>query len=110
MGKCRHVDLTEFFKDATLRSRRRGLSRDILRLLDDLEPGQPDDELSLFADYDTAVRAAGGGYYSEDADECASRRLDMRGPLDFDPGPVEMEEAPAEVEGVWLEFRGRKSA
>lgn len=53
----------------------------------------PDDpELEPFIDWD-AIAGRGRGYFRSDADECASRRVDLRGPTDLDPGPLPMEEA-----------------
>lgn len=53
-------------------------------------------ELELFMDWD-AWRADGRGAYAHDPDECQSRRVDLRGPTDADPGPLPMEEAPEDV-------------
>jgi hypothetical protein len=65
-----------------------------------------DDELEAFEDWD-AVRGHGRGFFSSDAHERATRRLDLRGPTDLDPGPLAMEEAPPDVTAsAWyLTFR-----
>ncbi len=60
------------------------------------------DELDLFSDQ-THERGV-SGFYAEDAAECASRRIDLRGPTDRDPGPLPMEEASDEVEAIRLSF------
>ena len=53
-------------------------------------------EMELFMDWDS-VRGDGRGAYAQDVAECRSRRLDMRGPTDRDPGPLPMEEAPEDI-------------
>lgn len=62
------------------------------------DDGVVDPEASLFADQ-AALRGV-DGFYAEDAAECASRRVDLRGPTDHDPGPIPMEEAPPDLEGA----------
>lgn len=57
-----------------------------------------DEELEAFEDWDV-VRGHGRGFFHGDARECASRRVDLRGPTDLDPGPLPMEEAPPDVTG-----------
>jgi hypothetical protein len=51
-----------------------------------------DQDLEPFLDWD-ARRGDGRGYFLSDRTECASRRIDLRGPTDLDPGPLPMEEA-----------------
>lgn len=65
----------------------------------DVQPDEP--EMELFMDWD-AWRADGRGAYAHDPEECESRRVDLRGPLDRDPGPLPMEEAPEEITGKRL--------
>lgn len=62
-----------------------------------------DEELVWFLDYD---RIGGYGFFSQPESECRSRRLDMRGPLDLDKGPIEMEESVSDPNSgtVILEF------
>lgn len=64
-----------------------------------------DGDLEAFLDWDV-VRGHGRGYFRSDAHECATRRVDLRGPTDLDPGPLPMEEAPigADVAGMLLMF------
>ncbi|HHO54597.1 MAG TPA: hypothetical protein ENK18_27910 [Deltaproteobacteria bacterium] len=61
---------------------------------EDLQAEEP--ELELFMDWDND-RGHGRGAYTQDGDECRSRRVDLRGPTDADPGPLPMEEAPDDV-------------
>lgn len=61
---------------------------------DGVHPDEP--EMELFMDWD-AWRADGRGAYAHDPDECRSRRVDIRGPTDRDPGPLPMEEAPDDI-------------
>ncbi len=56
-----------------------------------------EDETELFTNWD-ARRGHGVGYFSGDRDECRSRRVDLRGPTDLDPGPLAMEEAPDDLQ------------
>jgi hypothetical protein len=58
--------------------------------LDDPIPHSIDDWAVLFEDHNP--RSLGWGYFCHDADERRSRRLDMRGPTDLDPGPLAMSE------------------
>ncbi|MEQ1571620.1 MAG: hypothetical protein ABMA64_38685 [Myxococcota bacterium] len=55
-----------------------------------------DADLEPFYDWDS-LRCAGRGYFATDPLECASRRIDLRGPTDLDPGPLPMEEAPDDI-------------
>lgn len=55
-----------------------------------------DEELSLFTDWDF-LWGRGRGTYTQDPAECQSRRVDLRGPHDGDPGPLPMEEAPDDI-------------
>ena len=55
-----------------------------------------DEELSLFTDWDF-LWGRGRGMYAQDDAECRSRRIDLRGPHDGDPGPLPMEEAPEDI-------------
>ena len=66
-------------------------------------PKCDDDELALFLDYDLYGKY---GFFSQPESECRSRRLDMRGPLDLDKGPIEMEESVTDPNSgtVILEF------
>ncbi len=66
---------------------------------EDLEIEEP--EMELFMDWD-AVRGDGRGAYSQDDDECRSRRVDLRGPTDRDPGPLPMEEARGDTSATHL--------
>jgi hypothetical protein len=67
------------------------------------EPVVHDPELEPFQDWD-AVRGRGAGFFRSDADECASRRVDLRGPTDVDPGPLPMDEAPEDEQAERLQF------
>jgi hypothetical protein len=55
-----------------------------------------EDEIEPFFDWD-AWRGHGAGYFRQDADECRTRRVDLRAPTDEDPGPLPMEEAPEDI-------------
>jgi hypothetical protein len=52
-------------------------------------------ELEPFLNWDDR-RGDGRGLYLSDPVECASRRVDLRGPTDLDPGPLPMEPGPDE--------------
>lgn len=60
-----------------------------------------DAELELFLNWD-CLRGHGRGSYAQDDAECRSRRIDLRGPTDLDPGPLPMEEAPEDITGTHL--------
>lgn len=64
----------------------------------EVEPDPEDAELDLeaFLDWDR-IRGDGRGFFSSDPHECATRRVDLRGPTDLDPGPLPMEEGPVEL-------------
>lgn len=108
MGKTLHICLDDLLRDVARREATRR-ARAALPVVDD--PGLPTDALpedeALFADHDRWL-GRGDGYFAEDPIELATRRLDMRGPLDRDPGPIEMEEADDERGGVVLDFRGER--
>lgn len=53
------------------------------------------DEIEAFVDWDV-LRGDGRGFFLSDRRECATRRVDLRGPTDLDPGPLPMEEGPPE--------------
>jgi len=55
-----------------------------------------DAEIEPFFDWD-AWRGHGRGYFRQDAEECRTRRIDLRAPTDEDPGPLPMEEAPEDI-------------
>jgi hypothetical protein len=55
-----------------------------------------DPALEPFLNWDLR-RGDGRGYFLSDRTECASRRVDLRGPTDLDPGPLPMEEATDEA-------------
>jgi hypothetical protein len=55
-----------------------------------------DADLEPFLDWDQD-RGHGRGSYAQDVEECRSRRVDLRGPTDLDPGPLPMEEAPEDL-------------
>ena len=101
MGTIAHVDLADHLQDTILDDLR---ARAVESAGELVRPGvDVDDESSLFADHD-AIAGRGWGYFRFDEEECRSRRLDMRTPLDFDPGPIPMEEAEPDAEAVTLEF------
>ena len=96
---CEHVDRTLVLKVASAMAdsalyRQPGF-------LDGPEAPMDDWEL-LFQDHDP--RLLGWGYFSHDEEERRSRRLDMRGPTDVDPGPLPMAEPEDEDSCVVLEF------
>jgi hypothetical protein len=66
-------------------------------------PAADGEDADLFADWDHA-RGHGLGFFRFDPTECATRRVDLRGPTDLDPGPLPMEEAPDDVEALHLRF------
>lgn len=53
-------------------------------------------DLEPFLDWDHR-RGHGQGFFRQDEHECRSRRIDLRGPTDLDPGPLPMEEAPEDI-------------
>jgi len=65
---------------------------------------EADDEWDLLFE-DHNERALRWGYFSHDENERRSRRLDMRGPTDFDPGPLAMCEPDVDDACVILVFR-----
>lgn len=77
-----------------MRGRRTGQHAGFVVGPDGVHPEEP--EMELFMDWD-AWRADGRGAYAHDPDECRSRRVDLRGPTDRDPGPLPMEEAPEDI-------------
>lgn len=108
MGKTLHICLDDLLRDVARRDAIRR-ARVGLRLVDDgaLPTAALPDEESLFADHDRWL-GRGDGFFAEDPRELATRRLDMRGPLDRDPGPIEMEEAGDERVGVVLDLRAKR--
>jgi len=62
-----------------------------------------DAEIEPFFDWD-AIRGHGAGFFCGDEHECRSRRVDLRGPTDLDPGPLPMEEAPEDITARHLIF------
>ena len=66
-------------------------------------PTELDDWDPLFEDH--GPRDLGWGYFCHDEDERQSRRLDMRGPTDLDPGPMPMCEPEGDDSFVILMFR-----
>lgn len=95
MGRTTTIRFKDHLDDRTLRKLATIVSRhgrDEGRFLDGPED-EPDDELSLFRDHD--MRRYANGYFRYGDAECRSRRLDMRGPLDEDPGPLAMPEGDA---------------
>lgn len=70
-----------------------------------LEFEELDDDQSLFADHEPLFKHV-RGFFNYDQRELRTRRLDMRGPLDLDPGPIEMEEADPGAEAIQLDFGG----
>jgi hypothetical protein len=70
---------------------------------DDRALEEDDLELEPFIDWDQ-VRVDGRGFFSSDRHECASRRVDLRGPTDLDPGPLPMEEGSSEESAQRLVF------
>jgi hypothetical protein len=60
-------------------------------------------EFEPFFDWDQ-LRGDGRGFFSSDRHECASRRVDLRGPTDLDPGPLPMEEGSSEERAQRLVF------
>ncbi len=65
--------------------------------------GQGDEWDLLFEHHDP--RSLGWGYFCHDEDERRSRRLDMRGPTDVDPGPIAMSEPEGDDSCVILVFK-----
>jgi hypothetical protein len=62
-----------------------------------------DADIEPFFDWD-AWRGHGRGFFRQDADECRTRRVDLRAPADEDPGPLPMEEAPEDITAKHLIF------
>ncbi len=63
------------------------------------------EELIPFDDVNS--RCAALGYFSADERERRSRRIDLRGPTDWDPGPIEMAEGASEDAAIVLNFKQR---
>ena len=90
MGRIATVSLTQLVPDELMR----GIARWIVGARPGFVTGdgpRHPDEVELFDDWD-GHRGHGVGHYSGDADECRSRRIDLRGPTDLDPGPLPMDE------------------
>jgi hypothetical protein len=107
VGRTAIIRLGQQLDDATLRAVAVVFSRPYGRefgYVDEPED-DPDDPLalSLFDDHDDD-RGRGRGFYAQDEQERASRRVDLRGPLDLDVEPIEMEEGAPEVRAIVLGF------
>ena len=107
MGRTAIIRLGQQINDATLRAVAVVFSRPYAR-----DPGfveQPADDpndplgLSLFDDHEDD-RGAGRGFYAQDERERQSRRVDLRGPLDLDQEPIEMEEGVPDRRTIVLGF------
>jgi len=68
-----------------------------------VDHGDPEPDEDLFGDFD-AERGRGRGAYVFDEAEAASRRVDLTGCGDPDPGPIALEEAPPGLDATVLEF------
>lgn len=103
MGRTTTIAVRDHVDGETLNALATILTLPVRRRLQEDPEVDPDDELSLFRDWD-ACRGGGAGFFCQDEAERRSRRLDMRGPLDLERGPIEMEEAPEDLPGVCLRF------
>lgn len=104
VSRITHVALAEHLHEAllvALKARAVEQTRDTDSV--DRDADEADDEGALFADHD-AVTPRGRGFFSYGEDERRSRRLDMRGPLDLDPGPIPMEEGRPGEQAIELRF------
>jgi hypothetical protein len=101
MPKTPHVALSRHLQDALLEH----LKGQVAGPRPEAPAPAGTEEEPLFGDHDPG-RGHGHGYYAADEAENASRRLDMRGPLDEDPGPIEMEEAGPDASGGYLRLTG----
>lgn len=90
MGRVAMVSVSSLIPDELMRA--------VARWLSGARPGfvvgalpRDEDEVELFVDWDDP-RHHGGEHFVGDAEECRSRRIDLRGPTDLDPGPLAMDE------------------
>lgn len=94
MGRTRTIALREYVDNDLLLQIARAMRGSALHRRPGFLDG-PDDAVSeedeLFGDHD--VRATDRGFYAQPWEECRTRRVDLRGPADRDPGPLEMEPA-----------------
>lgn len=98
-----HVDPTWLLRVASAMSDS-ALHRDPY-FLDGPADEDEDEWTTLFQDHN--ARDAHLGYYRHPDREARSRRLDMRGPTDFDPGPIAMQEPEGDDSSVILRFARR---
>jgi hypothetical protein len=98
MGRCATIDTSDLVDPVTRRTLAAILTRP-LRRRTDAGPDEVDEELAWFFDHDSRPT---GGFFAQPKEECRTRRLDMRGPLDLEKGPIEMEEAPPDADGACL--------
>ena len=107
-SRAAHLDLARLLDDDDLLAIFRPRFAPPLEVDAPPAPG-PDDwealEDLLFADQD-GDRGHGSGFYAFDAEEAASRRVDLRGPSDHDPGPIPLEEAEDDEDVVVLDLGG----
>lgn len=111
MPRTASIVLREHLEDDLLLQIARTMPRSALFRAPGFLEGPPDEEedeeLALFGDHD--LRASDRGTWVQPEEECRSRRVDLRGPTDRDPGPLAME--PAEEEDdpqpIELDFRPR---
>lgn len=114
MGSTTTIALQEHLDDELMLQVARAMSRSALYRPPGFFDGPPleddeDEERALFGDHD--LRATDRGLFIHPEEECRSRRVDLRGPTDRDPGPLETEparhRAPEEGRAIVLEFRGQ---
>ncbi len=95
MSTTATVRLTDHFDSELLVRDRVDHVRDAPRVapgyVDDVDAWFENEQLELFHDWDSTA-GRGRGFFTKDEAECRSRRVDLRGPTDADPGPIEMEE------------------
>ena len=100
LSLCEHIDAETMLRVASA-MRDSALYREP-RFLDGPDDNGENEWESLFQHHDP--RSLGWGYFCHDETERESRRLDMRGPNDFDPGPLAMGEGHDNSGAIVLRF------
>lgn len=96
MGRTRTIALREYVDDELLLQIARAMRDSALHRRPgflDGPAGEASEDEELFGDHD--IRTTDRGFYAHPREECRSRRVDLRGPADRDPGPLAMEPAEA---------------
>lgn len=108
MGRTTTITLREHVDDEVMLRIARSTARSALYrppgFLDDAEGhADGDEDEDLFGDH--TYRSGTRGVYAHAEEECRSRRVDLRGPTDHDPGPIDMDDgADSSAQAVVLRF------